>query len=112
MPARAATTAPSPTPHEHPQRKPPSRTKPFATEGQRSQRRRRLRAGGPAGRHPHRLDVRDGPVLQPKVGVANAASRRHFPHARQYLNITDVCHPLWVDIISVGYSCQPASYVT
>ena len=40
----------------------------------------------------------------------NAVSRKHFPHAHQYLNIYDVHHPPRVDIISAGYPCQPASY--
>lgn len=40
----------------------------------------------------------------------NAVSRKHFPHAHQYLSIYDVHHPPRVDIISAGYPCQPASY--
>ena len=40
----------------------------------------------------------------------NAVSRRHFPHAQQFLDIHDADRLPPVDIISAGYPCQPASY--
>ncbi|WP_374679425.1 DNA cytosine methyltransferase [Hymenobacter sp. J193] len=44
-----------------------------------------------------------------KDPFCNAVSRRHFPHAHQYLDIHDVYAPTPVDIISGGYPCQPYS---
>jgi len=45
-----------------------------------------------------------------KDPFCNAVSRRHFPHAHQFLDIYDARQLPPVDIISAGYPCQPESY--